>query len=62
MEYSRSHLKCVLLFVSVLFSIPIAAQEYRGSIGGTVTDPSGAAIPGVTLTVTSFGREISKAL
>jgi Carboxypeptidase regulatory-like domain/TonB dependent receptor len=59
MEYSQSHLKCVLLFASLLLSIPVAAQEYRGSIGGTVTDPSGAAIPGVTLTVTSVERNVS---
>ncbi|HEX8633502.1 MAG TPA: carboxypeptidase regulatory-like domain-containing protein [Pyrinomonadaceae bacterium] len=31
-------------------------QEQRGSIEGTITDPSGAAVPGVTVTVSSRGR------
>ncbi|HZH91020.1 MAG TPA: TonB-dependent receptor [Pyrinomonadaceae bacterium] len=31
-------------------------QEQRGTIEGTITDPSGAAVPGVTVTVSSRGR------
>ena len=32
---------------------PAAAQVVGGSIGGTVTDDTGGALPGVTVTVTN---------
>ncbi|MCX6620668.1 MAG: carboxypeptidase-like regulatory domain-containing protein, partial [Acidobacteria bacterium] len=47
---------CLLVLVSLLlFSLcsPMAAQTDRGSITGTVTDPSGSVVAGVTVTVTS---------
>jgi Carboxypeptidase regulatory-like domain/TonB dependent receptor len=34
-------------------AVPAAAQEFRGRINGTVTDNSGAILPGVTVTATS---------
>src|ERR1043166_5399945 len=40
------------LFVAILVSAMVLAQD-AGSINGTVTDSSGAVIPGVTVTVTS---------
>ncbi|HEY3927152.1 MAG TPA: carboxypeptidase regulatory-like domain-containing protein [Candidatus Koribacter sp.] len=47
-------LRSVSIFVLLLFiSLFAAAQSYRGSIRGTVTDPSGAVIPNATLTATS---------
>src|SRR6185503_16944452 len=39
---------CALL----LASLPAFGQERFGSISGTVTDPSGAVIPGVAITIT----------
>ena len=33
---------------------PLGAQAVYGSIGGTVTDPSGAVLPGVTVNITSL--------
>jgi hypothetical protein len=42
----------LLLAVALAF-LPLAAQETTGTIAGTVTDPSGAVIPGVTVTVTN---------
>src|SRR5262245_1794034 len=36
---------------------PAAAQAVYGSIAGTVTDPTGAALPGVTVTITSVERK-----
>src|SRR5690242_16144115 len=43
--------------LAVLLSIPLGlhAQQYSGSITGTVTDSTGAAIPGATVTVTNTG-------
>ena len=38
---------------------PSAAQAVYGSIGGTVKDPTGAILPGVTVTIISIGRQTS---
>ncbi|HSK08517.1 MAG TPA: TonB-dependent receptor [Vicinamibacterales bacterium] len=38
-----------LLMIVVVFGAPLAAQEQRGSIEGTVRDASGAVLPGVTV-------------
>src|SRR5262244_2548792 len=43
----------LLLFVAVL-----AAQEYRATVVGTVTDPSGAAVPGASVVVTASASGI----
>ncbi len=32
---------------ALLLANPLPAQEFRGTITGSVTDPSGAAVPGV---------------
>ena len=41
------------LAVVVLAASPVLAQTTTGSVTGTVTDPSGAVIPGATVTVTN---------
>ncbi len=44
----------VLCLVAVLFAaLPAGAQDFRGRINGTVTDNTGAVLPGVTVTVSS---------
>ncbi len=43
----------LLAFGCTLFTPQAAAQAVYGSIFGTVTDPSGAAVPGAKVTVTS---------
>src|SRR5437762_9510570 len=40
-----------LSLLSFVVCCPVAAQLDRGAITGTVTDPSGAAVPGVHVTV-----------
>ena len=47
----------VLCLIALLLAVPFAAhaQQYSGSIVGTVTDPSGAAVAGATVTVTNTG-------
>ena len=37
----------------------VGAQEFRGTILGRVTDPQGAAVPGVTVVVTNQGTNVS---
>ncbi len=41
-----------LFILLALMSVPLLAQTFRGSINGTVTDSSGAVIPGVKVTAT----------
>jgi hypothetical protein len=43
---------CPIVLFVLAFAIPLTAQQTLGSINGTVKDSSGAAIPGVTITVT----------
>jgi hypothetical protein len=54
-------------YLTLLVSAPVAAQLVRGTIAGTVTDPLGAAVPGVHvlvgnvatgLTLTKPGRAV----
>ena len=37
----------------------VSAQEFRGTIAGTVTDPNGAAVPGASVTVKNIGTNIA---
>jgi outer membrane receptor protein involved in Fe transport len=54
MQRFRSWLKAssALLVLFSLFSAPLLAQTFRGSINGTITDTSGAVIPGAKVTAT----------
>jgi hypothetical protein len=45
----------VALLIAFAFSVPANAQTFRGTILGTVTDTSGAAIPGATVSVKNTG-------
>ena len=50
----RSFLYWALCTLAVAFSsIPTASAQFKAGIGGTVTDSSGAAVSGVTVTVTN---------
>jgi hypothetical protein len=44
-----------LLLAAFFLPTPIFSQQGRGTISGTVTDPSGAAVPGAGITITSVG-------
>ena len=40
-----------VLAICLCLSLPLAAQKFTGTIRGTVTDPSGAVVPGADVTV-----------
>src|SRR5215468_4892632 len=52
---------CVLLVMISLCGSRLFAQETRATISGSVTDTSGAAIPGVTITVTEIRTGVKTA-
>jgi len=54
MQQFKSRLKAssALLVLLALFSAPLLAQTFRGSINGTVTDSSGAVVAGAKVTAT----------
>lgn len=52
MNSSRTVLKIVLTTsLFFLLSLPVCAQEFRGSISGKVTEASGAAVPNASVTI-----------
>jgi hypothetical protein len=51
MRLNRVFVFC--LCAALLYAAPTSAQEFRGRLNGTVTDNTGAVLPGVTVTVSS---------
>ena len=49
---------CTVLLIS-LFVVGVSAQEFRGTITGTVTDPNGAAVAGATVVVKNTETNIA---
>ena len=50
------------VLLMALIAIPAAAQEITGTITGAVTDPSGAAIPGLTVNVRNLGTNATQSV
>ncbi len=50
---------CLVLFSVLLLALGAVAQIQNGQFSGTVTDPSGAAIPNAKVTVTNTGTNLS---
>jgi hypothetical protein len=48
----------VLLFICLLFTLPVSAQFDTGTIAGSVIDTTGAAIPRATVEITNSGTGI----
>ncbi len=52
----------IVLALIALTALPLAAQQGRGSISGTVTDATGAAVPGVSVRITNAGTNAATAV
>jgi outer membrane receptor protein involved in Fe transport len=50
-----------LVVLLPLFSVPVLAQTFRGGINGTVTDASGAVIPGARISATDVATSVVRA-
>ena len=53
-----------VLFCILLLAVPLAmhAQQYSGTITGTVTDPSGATLAGASVTLSVTGSALGRAI
>ena len=56
----RAHLRFLVLVVCLLTPIAAFAQLTTGSINGTITDDSGAALPGVTVTAKNVATGVAR--
>ena len=57
----RGIVRCGLTFLAALiFALSGQAQQTLGSINGTVVDPSGAAVPAATITVTNSATNLTE--
>ena len=43
----------------VVLAVPAGAQDYRGRVQGVIADSSGAALPGVTVTMTNTATNVT---
>ncbi len=51
--------KTVLFSLGLLFAGVLAAQEFRATISGVVSDPTGAPVPGARIIVTNISTNVS---
>jgi hypothetical protein len=56
--YLRGRVLLVLAFFAVIGVTALWGQAVNGTISGTVTDPSGAAIANATITVTNTATQV----
>jgi|GEM_PF-390516 len=52
-------LLCAVLATLSILAVPLIAQDFRGAITGTVSDASGAVLPGVTVTITNAETNVA---
>src|SRR5260370_8938243 len=67
LNYVDSYLDCVrrcqglaLCLAFILWLCPLRAQQTTATLLGTVVDPSGAAVPGVTIRVSNLATNIKR--
>ena len=50
---------CLSIILCAVMTAAAGAQEFRGAITGRITDESGGALPGVTVTATSVATNVA---
>ena len=60
--WSKVAFVAILVVVAVLCVTPASSQTFYGSIVGTVTDSTGAVVPGATVTITNLGTNGSQSV
>src|SRR5215471_13400242 len=50
---------CAALAFVVTAALSVSAQDFRGQITGRISDPSGARLPGVTVTITNVATNVA---
>src|SRR5580658_7137584 len=62
MQTQRQWLQALSALLALLFlvSVPALAQTFRGNLNGTVTDPSGAVVPGAKITLTDVATAVAQ--
>ena len=55
--------KAIVLIVTLFFlSLPLSAQEYLGRMAGTITDETGAVVPGVDVTARNEATDVASSV
>ena len=54
----RKLVVAVVVSILLVLATPVFAQEVTGSIAGTVTDQSGAVVPGAKVTITDTDKKV----
>ena len=55
----RRYLRALsIVYLALAFALPTAAQEITAPIAGTVTDQTGATLPGVSVTARNLGKGV----
>jgi hypothetical protein len=59
-RFSVGLLLGIMLCLALLFSVPTSAQVQTADVVGTVTDTSGAVLPGARVTITNIGTNLTQ--
>src|SRR6202035_2514114 len=60
MGFGRGVFVVLVLMLAVFVSLPVFAQVTGGTLSGTVSDPSGASIPGAQLTIKNLATGVER--
>ena len=59
-SYFQLTARLFTVLIVLVFANTILAQEFRGTISGSITDPNGAVVPGATVTVKNTDTNIAQ--
>src|SRR5690348_14280331 len=55
----QAKVACLLLSLMLLIPVIVSGQSFQAAVSGIVTDPSGALVPNIKVTVTDAERGVS---